>query len=284
MHHLTNNAGQTPGARYDTIPFTRADFKRNLSEWQTAIEGTDAWTTSFLENHDQGRCISRFGSDKPEHREQAGKMFAMILATLTGTLFIYQGQEIGMINAPRSWPAEEYKCIKAISYYNMIRAKTNDDPAALSRALDGMAVVARDHARVPMQWSNTENAGFCEPTAKPWMRVIESYEEINVDDQVDREDSVLEFYKRMLRLRKDHKSLFVYGKFETIEGVDDLMVFTKENGKSKSLTVANLSNTPINWKVPSSLSDLGMTLLIGNHGGSDNILGPYEARVYINSS
>ncbi|KAF5622639.1 glucan 1 6-alpha-glucosidase [Fusarium tjaetaba] len=99
----TVNLGQTPGNRFLPLPFDKNDFKRCLTKWQKLPETTGSWTTVFLENHDQGRSVSRFASDLPEYREQAAKMLATVLATMTGTLFIYQGQEIGMINAPDSW-------------------------------------------------------------------------------------------------------------------------------------------------------------------------------------
>lgn len=273
--------GQTPGARFATTPFTTADFKRELAKWQTAIDGTDAWTTVFLENHDQGRCISRFASDAPLHRVHAAKMFAILLTTMTGTLFLYQGQEIGMTNAPRSWLAEEYKCIKATNYYNMIREKTRNDPAALERALDGLAVVARDHARVPMQWDASPNAGFCNAGATPWMRVIENHKEINVESQIGKDDSVLGFWKQMLCIRKAHKDLFVYGKFEMVEQGDDLMVFAKEYRGQKSLTVVNLSNKAVQWQLPESLGKAGLRLMVSNSRKSHTELSPYEGRIYI---
>jgi oligo-1,6-glucosidase len=208
----------------------------------------------------------------------------MILGTMTGTLFLYQGQEIGMINAPRSWPAEEYKCIKSTSYYNDVRRRTNDDPTALSKALNGMQLVARDHARVPMQWDSSLNAGFCGATAKPWMRVTDSYQDINVESQIGKESSVMEFYKQMLRLRKLHKDLFVYGKYRAIEQGDELMVFTKESNGQKSLTVANLSGTVQRWEMPETLKAAGMQPLLENQIGLQNELTPYEARVYISLS
>ena len=91
------------------MPWKLTKMKSIVEKWQSFIEGTDGWTTAFCENHDNGRSVSRFGSDAPEFREISAKMLALMMVTMTGTLFIYQGQEIGMINAPREWPIEEYK-------------------------------------------------------------------------------------------------------------------------------------------------------------------------------
>ncbi|KAK3704299.1 hypothetical protein LTR37_013973 [Vermiconidia calcicola] len=94
------------------------DVQAAVTRTQQLISGTDAWTTAFTENHDWSRSISRFGSDKPEFRVAAGKMLGLMLSTLSGTLFIYQAQELGMVNAPLLWPIEEYKDLDAANYYN----------------------------------------------------------------------------------------------------------------------------------------------------------------------
>ncbi|KAK9243912.1 maltase [Lipomyces tetrasporus] len=279
----TVDLGTTPGDRFRLKPYGNVDFKRELLKWQSAIADSDAWTTVFLENHDQGRSISRFASDLPEYRVRAGKMLAMILGTMTGTLFLYQGQEIGMINAPLSWPAHEYKCIRSVNHVEKIRERTNNDPAALCEALKILQKVARDHARVPMQWDDSPNAGFCSAKVDPWMSVIDSYKTINVADQMGRKDSVLEFWKRLLCLRKEYKELFVYGKFQLIEQDKDLMLFAKYGAGMKSLTVANLSTETKKWEMPSSMAVSDMKLIIGNMTGALDLLGPYEGRVYIST-
>jgi oligo-1,6-glucosidase len=232
--------GQTPGKWLLPNSFTTADFKRLISRWQTFIAGTDGWTTIFLENYDQGRSISRFASDQTEElRARSRKLMAMILATMTGTLFIYQGQEVGMVNAPRSWGPEEYKYIRSVNFYARVQQTTHGDPQALGKTLDGMQKVGRDHARLPMQWDATANAGFCS-TAKPWMRAHDNFREVNVAKQIDDENSVLEFWKSMLRLGKQHKDVLVYGEYELIDTAEqDLFIFAKRAGEQRVLTVAN---------------------------------------------
>ncbi|CAN6674904.1 oligo-1,6-glucosidase Ima1p [Trichomonascus vanleenenianus] len=276
--------GQTPGDRFSLQTFTKADFKRELTRWQKVIQDTDAWTTVFLENHDQGRSVSRFASDDPAHRVQAAKMLSVVLGTMTGTLYLYQGQEIGMVNAPPSYPVEEYKCIRSVNHYNKIRKQTGDDPLAMSEALDALQKVARDHARVPMQWDDSANAGFCDANATPWMRVLDTYKDINVASQVGKKDSVLEFWKKMVRFRKQHKELFVYGRFHAIDEREDLLVFVKEafDGKT-SLTVANLSDQPQEWTLPESYS--GLKLALSTCGTPENSrLSEFEGRVYVSET
>ncbi|KAM0327963.1 hypothetical protein ACHAQA_005362 [Verticillium albo-atrum] len=283
----TVNLGQTPGNRFLLLPFDNTDFKQNLTKWQTLPETSGAWPTVFLENHDQGRSISRFASDLPQHREVAAKMLATLLSTMTGTLFLYQGQEIGMINAPISWSADQYKCVRSVNYYNDICQRSANDPTSLERARANLQRVARDHARVPMQWNGTRNAGFCGADASPWMTILESHVEINVADQVGRPGSSLEYWRYILRLRKSYARLFVYGNFKLIEQHPDLFMFVKTDKTTgqRALTVANLSRARVPFKEPPCFPFAHAVLLIQNcplnlSAVEKLSLRPYEARVY----
>lgn len=289
----TVDLGQTPGNRFDLRPFGVADFKKQLLKWHLASQSNQAtaagaWNTVFLENHDQARSVSRFASDLPQFRELASKMFALILSTLSGTLFIYQGQEIGMINAPATWPRENYKCIKSRNHLADVEKRTHNDPAAMKEALAALHRMARDHGRVPMQWTpEGRNGGFTNEDVTPWMEVLESHKEINVENQLNRKDSPLTFWTKALEMRKNLKELFVYGAIDAApQGVEQqaeqILVFEKiaENGM-KSLTVANISKEKINWALPASIKT---KKLAGNYeDGSDEeaSLRPFEARVYI---
>ena len=283
----TVNLGQTPGNRFLPMPFDNSDFKRSFTKWQTLPETHGAWTTVFLENHDQGRSVSRFASDLPQYRDAAAKMLATVLATMTGTLFLYQGQEIGMVNAPLSWPADEYKCVRSVNYYREVCERTGNDPASLEQALANLNRVARDHARVPMQWDDSPNAGFCGKDASPWMTVLENHVDINVADQIGREDSVLEFWKRILRLRKHHTSLFVYGSFELIEQHRDLLMFLKTDPTTgqRAMTVANLSKSRVHFEeIPQFCFDKAGLMVKSYPTVADDshafTLEPFESRVY----
>jgi oligo-1,6-glucosidase len=275
--------GQTHGNRLVPVPFSVSDVKRQLSRWQTFVNGTDAWTTVFLENHDQGRSISRFASDSEYYRERSGKMLAMILASMTGTLFLYQGQEIGMTNAPKSWGAEEYKDIRSVNFYEQVRERSGGDPRALRKALEGMQKVARDHARLPMHWDGSMNAGFTSEAVKPWMRVNDNFAEVNVQMQLGDEKSLLSFWKRLIKLRKEYKDIFVYGRYELCDTDDeDLFIFVKTGPGLTSLTVANMSKASKHWGGAGPLFAPKLVLRNVDEPG-EGILGPYEARVYISA-
>lgn len=281
------NLGQKSGKSKRLAPFIVVDFKKELSRWQDFVSGTDAWTTIFLENHDNIRSISRFGSDaSPEDRVRSGKMLAMIMATMTGTLFLYQGQEIGMTNTPRSWPAEEYKDIRSVNRWIQAQDRCKDNQDCLETALERIWKDARDHARLPMQWDHGENAGFASTGVTPWMRINDDWKENNAAKQIGDPSSLLEFWKKILRLRKDYKDLFIYGRYKLLEAGDtDLFVFIKEAHGMKSLTVVNMSGKKKKWEGPPSSFGPDYKLLLQNaESTEESVLSAWEGRLYLSSS
>ena len=259
-------------------------FKIETTRWQNFAQKTDAWTTIFLENRDHGRSISRFGSDKsPEDRVRSGKMLAMLMATLTGTLFLYQGQEIGMTNIPHSWPPEVFEDVRSVNYYIEAKERYKDDPQEMKTAIKKMWNRARDHARLPMQWDDGENAGFCRPGVEPWIMVHDDSVENNVQRQLEDTDSLLHFWKMLLKIRKRYSDLFVYGHYREVKTeCEDLFVFMKEGGGMRSLTVLNMSGKQRMWGGSSTLLADKYKLMIGNMESLDgDLLRGWEGRVYI---
>lgn len=265
--------------KYDFAPWKLPEMKRIVEKWQTFIEGTDGWTTVFNENHDNGRSVSRFGSDEPEWREKSAKMLAMWLIAQTGTLFLYQGQEIGMINAPKEFSIDEYKDVESQNFWKeAVRlAEDGSDPTRKERILHGLQLMARDHARLPFQWNTSENGGFT--TGKPWMRAHSLFNDINAEFQEDDPTSVLSFYKRLLQLRKEHKDVFVYGVFELIEPEDlNTFVFKKHYQEKTALIALNFTKIP--QQAPQCED---MTMLTSSYSKiTPSVLQPFEGRVYIN--
>ena len=266
--------------------FKVAEFKKERTRWQTFARNSDAWGTIFLENHDQGRSISRFGSDtSSEDRVRSGQMLAIIMATMTGTLFLFQGQEIGMTNIPHSWPPEEFKDVRSVNFYNEAKERYKNDPVKMNKQVDKMWQRARDHARLPTQWDDGENAGFSSSGVMPWMRVHDNWKENNVQSQLSDSHSLLEFWKSILKLRKEYKDVFIYGRYTIIETEnEDLFVFTKDGGGMKSLTVVNMSGGKMRWSGASTILGENIRLLVGNFPSlDDKVLGGWEGRVYISA-
>ena len=266
-------------SKYDYKGYKLTELKDAVTKWQKFIAGTDGWTTAFCESHDQGRSISRYASDDPQHRETSGKMLAILMVTLTGTLFIYQGQEIGMINMPKDWTVQDCRDIESINHYNSVKERTNGDEAALKKVMEGIHICGRDNARTPMQWDNTLNAGFS--LVKPWMRVHDLYPEINVAQQEGNKSSLLNFWKMMLRLRKEHRDLFTYGTFEVFDvDNEETFVYWKEFNGRKAVVALNF--TGMEQRLSRPVIEGKWELLVSNYKLQvEDELKPYEGRIYL---
>lgn len=218
------------------------DFKR----WRETIINSQmeiqksGFEANIIENHDEPRGVSRF---LPEYaRTPAGtKMLGTISVLLRGIPFIYQGQEIGMQNAV--WNSiDEFDDISTKDQYHIARK------AGLSNeeALEVCAKMSRDNARTPMQWSSKENAGFT--TGMPWLKVNSNYKEINVKSQEKDADSVLNYYRKLVKVRKspEYKEVFTYGQFEpAYEDTDSIMAYYRFDGEKRVLVAANFGKEAV---------------------------------------
>ncbi|NSA86143.1 oligo-1,6-glucosidase/glucan 1,6-alpha-glucosidase [Clostridium beijerinckii] len=178
---------QQPGKeKWDLKPLELLDLKKALSRWQVELEGT-GWNSLFWNNHDVPRIVSRWGNDK-EYRVESAKMLATLLHGMKGTPYIYQGEELGMTNV-RFESLEDYKDIETLNMYNERKKQgyTHED-IMLSIYTKG-----RDNARTPMQWDDSQNAGFT--SGQPWLKVNPNYKEINAELQLKDENSIFNYYK-----------------------------------------------------------------------------------------
>ncbi|KAF2184987.1 glycoside hydrolase family 13 protein [Zopfia rhizophila CBS 207.26] len=274
--------GQGP-YKFQTTPFNwkLPEFKAAIERTQNLIRGNDSWTTTFLENHDQARSISRFASDAPEHRVASGKMLALMMMALSGTMFIYQGQELGMVNFPLEWSMEEYKDVESGNYYKMVDQRTGGDPAELAAAKAALQHLARDHARVPMQWTAGLNAGFSQVT--PWMRVNDDYPVCNAKEQQADKTSVLAFWKRMLQLRRQYVDLFVHGDFELLDKSNlETFTFSKTWRSQRAVVVLNFTGKEQELVLHGEVQTQKAEMLASSLDDSrEDSLAAYEGRVYL---
>jgi oligo-1,6-glucosidase len=285
--------------KYATTPsnYALTDLKSAVDRTQKLLNRTDAWTTSFIENHDQARSISRFGNDSPLWRKRSGKMLAMLFASLSGTLFVYQGQEIGMINIPEDWPMDEYKDVESTNHYADVVKRNPGDEVAHAQARATLQNLSRDHARTPMQWSSGVNAGFT--SAEPWMRVNTSaHAGINVADEIDDSSSVFNFWREMLRLRKEHAEVFVHGNFSLIDDNNqEVFSMTKMSSDgTRAVVICNFSDEGSRLPQTPGLDLASAKLVLENVSGEQTVdspmrhsqltdrasdLQPWEGRIYI---
>mgnify|MGYP002529603719 FL=1 len=256
--------------------FNVKEYKKVLTKWQNALEGK-GWNALFVENHDIPRVVSSWGNDN-EYLEESAKAFALMYFMQKGTPFIYQGQEIGMTNV-RFDSIEKYNDVKSINIYE---EKINEG-VSVNEALKAVASISRDNARTPMQWDSTNYAGFSENT--PWIDVNENYKSINVESQLANENSVLNFYKKLIKIRKENPSL-IYGRYDMILEEDEkIYAYTRTLDNDKYVVIVNLSDEKALYKY----DDLNLNyenLMLANYKVREHgilkelVLKPYEARLY----
>ena len=244
------------------------------------------WNSLFWDNHDLPRIVSRWGNDR-EYRVEAAKMLATVLHGMEGTPYVYQGEELGMTNV-RFDSIEQYQDIEI---RNMYRERLEKGYAEKD-IMESIYAKGRDNARTPMQWDDTENAGFT--TGTPWLGVNPNYTEINARSQLQDENSVFHYYKKLIHLRKEN-SIFVDGDFTLLLPEDEnIFAYVREYEGRKLLVAANFTDKEVEcpllkeWGVPADEDgaaksrDNGVKLLIHNYNDlpSQQKLRPYEAMIW----
>ena len=187
---------------------TLAQFKESFTKWDKSF-AENGWIAIYLSNHDQSRFINRYGSDKPAFKDYSAKLLNTFILSMRGTPYTYYGDELGMTNIGFT-KIEQYKDIAAINGYT----KAATDGEDLDHYLKKLNLLSRDNGRTPMQWDDTNNAGFSSET--PWLPVHENHTTVNVATQQNDHNSVLNHFRKMVALRKDNL-LLVYGEYEIIK-------------------------------------------------------------------
>ena len=187
---------------------TLAQFKESFTKWDTSF-AEKGWISIYLSNHDQSRFVNRYGSDKPAFKDYSAKLLNTFILSMRGTPYTYYGDELGMTNIGFT-KIEQYKDIAAINGYK----KAATDGEDLDLHLKNLNLLSRDNGRTPMQWDDTNNAGFSSET--PWLPVHENHTTVNVANQQNDHNSVLNHFRKMVALRKDNL-LLVYGKYEILQ-------------------------------------------------------------------
>lgn len=254
-----------------------SQLKEILSRWQTGLYGK-AWNSLFWCNHDQPRVVSRLGNDSKQYREVSAKMLAVCSHMMQGTPYIYQGEELGMTNAPFG----EIGDFRDLDSINAYRELTEKGIFSREEMLRYLRYKSRDNARTPMQWDAGENAGFSK--GKPWIMVNPNYREINAVEQRGRADSVFSFYKKLVALRKE-RPVIVYGDYRLLEPEsEELFIYERRFEKERLLTVCNFTEKELAWELPEEMKGQRAGLVIGNYPDAEwaDILAlrAYEAVVW----
>lgn len=263
--------------KWNTNRYSMPKLREVLASWQKGLEN-GGWNSLFWGNHDQPRMASRFGDDSTKFfLEKSTKMLATCLYCLKGTPYIFQGDEIGMTNVPIE-SLDDCKDIESINAYRELVDEKNIYSG--DYMLDCIRLKGRDNARTPVQWNSSENAGFS--TAKPWMKVNPNYKDINVESQMKDENSILQYYKKLISLRKQLPVL-IDGTFDLLEGNnDDLFIYKRTLADNSLIIICNYSKELC--AIPSSLKNEveNGELVLSNYNDNDfESLKSYESRVYL---
>ena len=256
---------------YIPTPFILYRLKKAFSSWQTKLDGK-AWNMLYLENHDHPRILPRYGSEA--FWKESGKMLAAAYLFQKGTPFIYQGQEIGMLNWQPQDP-EMYEDVQTRWQYQ--HSATNKSP---EKRLQRMWRSSRDSARTPVQWSDAENAGFT--TGSPWFYVNQNYPQINVAQQEADPDSILHFYKKAIDLRKSLPVVKEGTYRELLKLHPSIYCYVREMEGQRLLVVCSFAKRNVHFRLPRGFDPKTATLVLQNYPHpAHNFLQPYETRAYL---
>ena len=261
------------------MPFKPKKLKKILYKWQNKLY-PDGWNALYFENHDQPRSVSRFGNTE-EYYERSAKMLATILYLQRGTPYIYQGQEIGMQNASFE-NLSQYRDIETLNVYDIGRNKLH---FTHERMMKKIKYMSRDNARTPMQWNHQVHAGFTK--SEPWIETNPNYRDINVEKQEKDPNSILNYYRTLLSVRKAYP-VIVEGDFIPYFINHKSLYFYTRNTKDDTLIVmANHSGKAVEFDLPDTVFEENynhiLTNTIPKKLSKKMTLDAFECHVYIAS-
>lgn len=273
-----------PAGKFSPGKWTIPQFKKAIDKWQNLLLKNNGWNSLYLENHDQPRSISRFASDLPEHRVQSGKLLANFLALQSGTPFVYEAQELGIINVPKdNWDVSQYRDLDTVNYYNEVVSK-GTSAEDLKVIIGEFQKKSRDNARTPFPWSSAENGGFSKTA--PWIDANPDYVNCNAESSEKDPNSVLNHWRKVLPLRKSLLDLFVYGDFEMVNDQSESVIAfirTSVDEKQQAIVVNNFTAESVSYSLPKEFASGALHLCnyprekVGSHVE----LKPFESFVVI---
>ena len=255
-------------SKWDLAPLDFIKLKQVLSKWQIELKD-NGWNSLFWNNHDLPRIVSRWGDDS-RYRELSAKMLATIIHCMKGTPYIYQGEELGMTNV--RYDISEYRDIELLGFYKERIAQGYNQ----QEVMRSIYAKGRDNARTPMQWNDSVNSGFS--SGKPWIKVNPNYVQINAEEQLDRPDSIFNYYKRLIDLRKQY-DVISYGDYELLMPDDkQIFAYIRTYGDTKIRVICNFTKELAKHSI---LQEGDYELLLSNYPdkGNETYLRAYEVRI-----
>ncbi len=254
-------------------------FRKVQTSWAEVMKH-NAWPVQYLSNHDSARQVSCYGSDdSEENRLASAKLLATLIHTTPGTPFIYQGEEIGMVNVKYD-TIEDYNCCYTLGdYHSMIQLGSTP-----KEAIDTLAPRSRDNARTPYQWNGTENAGFS--TGKPWLKVNPKYQSINLEADRASDESIFAFYQELTKMRREDPAIIDGDLRFLLEDDEQMVVYLRSCARQTLLVVANYSGEPATFAVPEELAASKWNRRLTNKKNTTpamdggRALAPWEVEIY----
>ncbi|CUU47838.1 alpha,alpha-phosphotrehalase [Clostridium beijerinckii] len=275
FHHL--KVDYYKGDKWTVMDFDFMKLKALFKTWQEEIQ--NGWNALFWCNHDQPRIVSRFGNDK-EYLKESAKMLATTIHMMRGTPYVYQGEEIGMTN-PYFDKIEKYRDVESINYYNILKEQGKSE----EEILQILKAKSRDNSRTPVQWDDSENAGFTK--GEPWIPVSSEYKRINVEQALKDEDSIFYHYQKLIRLRKDYEVISNGSIKFILEENNKVLSYVRNLGDATVLVINNFYGESAKVEIPDEYANKSAKskILISNYKDSSVLnkelnLRPFESIVY----
>jgi trehalose-6-phosphate hydrolase len=275
FHHL--KVDYYKGDKWTVMDFDFMKLKALFKTWQEEIQ--NGWNALFWCNHDQPRIVSRFGNDK-EYLKESAKMLATTIHMMRGTPYVYQGEEIGMTN-PYFDNIEKYRDVESINYYNILKEQGKSE----EEILQILKAKSRDNSRTPVQWDDSENAGFTK--GESWIPVSSEYKRINVEQALKDEDSIFYHYQKLIRLRKDYEVISNGSIKFILEENNKVLSYVRNLGDATVLVINNFYGESTKVEIPDEYANESAKskILISNYKDSSVLnkelnLRPFESIVY----
>ncbi|WP_442794442.1 glycoside hydrolase family 13 protein [Pelobium manganitolerans] len=255
----------------DPAGYSLLQFKQVYSKWDKAFE--KGWGTIYLGNHDQPRMLSRWGNDNDEFRERSSKLLHTFLLTMRATPFIYNGDELGMSNI-KFEDINNYRDIETLNMHQYLLQTGGD----VERFMRAQQQTARDNGRTPFQWDNAANAGFSQ--ADPWLKVNPNYVKINAAEQEDDPDSILNYVRQLILLRKKYPTL-IYGDYQLLDAANpQVYSYARTNKEGKFLIALNFSDKDASFNVDVDFANVQIVQNNYLSQQKSKMLRPWEAVIY----
>ena len=266
--------------KYAKTRVNLVDLKQVMTKWQERMQECGGWNSLYWSNHDQARAVTRFGNETPKYRVLSAKMLGTVLHMMQGTPYIFEGEELGMTNAFFD-KIEDYRDIEALDIFKDFTERKGFSEAD---TLELLRLKSRDNARTPMQWDDSEKAGFTEGT--PWISVNPNHREINAKACLGDENSVFYYYQKLIKLRHE-MPIITDGVYELLDADNEQVYTYLRRGKNETLVVlANFTEETIMYRLGDEWKEKEGRLLLSNYEtapetfSGEITLEPYGAYVY----